>query len=698
MPITGTASPSVGTGPTASPGGLRCRVRLADGRTFSGELPSVRHRALQLGMLHADSDGLVELAAGRRRDGHLQISTRQRPDHFLSGGRKGDGDWLEALLALAERHTARREEVFIAPAVRRAPRGDKDAVARTRSLWIDVDQAGQLPALWAFLARRPCHLLVESGGSGGAHAYWKLDRPLPAAEVIEATGELVEPIERAHLRLIHHLGTDPQGKPNVADTACKDRSRVMRLAGTVNGKTGRYARILEADFRLPAYPIDELVGDLPDPTPAVSGGGARARRTVDHRDPYKRISPPEYFEKLAGIDVARGGLVSCPAPWHEDRHPSCSVGTDANAGWCCFAGETRVLTRDGAKAIHELAGTTPTILTRTGHWAQAPFRSFGNQQLQRIVLTRNTREKEILATAEHRWFVRMPQSKYGRHRTVTTSELRRGDRLVSVFPQNTPRRHRLTVSPFGVARGFTFGDGHRCRQGCRASFYGTKDQALLPFFPVSEPYFHKPTGSLVVGGLPGYFKDIPSIDELPSYLYGWLAGYFAADGDVGASDASLNCADGHVLEQVRAICTRIGIGTYGISRYERAGIDGKTSAIYRLRLIRSDLTPQFFVLPHHRAAIESRQPRYERRDWIVRNVEATDRREEVFCAVVPDTHAFALEDNILTGNCHAASCGVRGAIYDLASVLLGGPHGHELRGEAFKRARAYVADIFGDPT
>jgi hypothetical protein len=348
MPITGTASPSVGTGPAASPRGLRCRVRLADGRTFGGELPPVRHRALQLGMLHADSDGLVELAAGRRRNGHLQISTRQRPDHFLSGGRNGDGGWLGALLALAERHTARREEVFIAPAVRRAPRGDKDAVAHTRSLWIDVDQPGQLPALWEFLARRPCHLLVESGGSGGAHAYWKLDRPLPAAEVIEASGELVEPIERAHLRLIHHLGTDQQGKPNVADTACKDRSRVMRLAGTVNGKTGRHARILEADFRLAPYAIDELVGDLPNPTPIAAA--PRARRTVEHRDPYKRISPGEYFEKLAGIDVPRGGLVRCPASWHEDRHPSCSVGADANAGWCCHAGSC------GARgAIYDLA-------------------------------------------------------------------------------------------------------------------------------------------------------------------------------------------------------------------------------------------------------------------------------------------------------------------------------------------------------
>jgi hypothetical protein len=31
-------------------------------------------------------------------------------------------------------------------------------------------------------------------------------------------------------------------------------------------------------------------------------------------------------------------------------------------------------------------------------------------------------------------------------------------------------------------------------------------------------------------------------------------------------------------------------------------------------------------------------------------------------------------------------------------VLLGGPYGHDLRGEHFKRARAYVTDIFGDLT
>jgi hypothetical protein len=326
--------------------GLRCRVRLADGRVFSGPLEPERHRALQLGILHRQSDGLVELAAGVRREGRLQITTRRRPDHFLPGGGGGAGDWLRALLELAARHAERGDEVFVAPAARAVARGDKHAVSETRFLWVDVDQPDRLPALWAFLAERPCHLLVESS-AGRAHAYWKLDQPLAATCLIESTGELVEPIERAHLRLIHHLGTGADGKPNVADPACAERSRVMRLAGTRNGKTSTHARILEADLELPAYPIGQLVGDLPDPTPPAA---PRPRVSGANADPYKRISPREYFERLAGVVVPRDGLVCCPAAGHEDRNPSCSVGTDASQGWLCHAGGC------GARgAIYDLA-------------------------------------------------------------------------------------------------------------------------------------------------------------------------------------------------------------------------------------------------------------------------------------------------------------------------------------------------------
>jgi hypothetical protein len=327
--------------------GLRCRIRLADGRNFTGELPAERHRSLQIGLLHQDTDGLIEVAAGVRRDGRLQITTRRQSDHFLpGGGSRGDG-WRQAVLELAARHADRGEEVFLLPAARYTRRGDKHAVCASQWLWVDVDQPGQLHALWSLLTERPCHLLVESGGSGGVHAYWKLTQPLPATRTVAGTGVLVEPIERANLRIIHRLGVGEDGKPNVADPACAERSRVMRLAGTVNGKTGAHARIIEADLHLPPYTIGQLVGDLPDPVAAIR---RRARRAGSSDDPYKRISPPEYFAKLAGIVVPRDGLVSCPAPGHVDRNPSCSVGTSPDQGWCCHSGGC------GARgAIYDLA-------------------------------------------------------------------------------------------------------------------------------------------------------------------------------------------------------------------------------------------------------------------------------------------------------------------------------------------------------
>jgi hypothetical protein len=94
--------------------------------------------------------------------------------------------------------------------------------------------------------------------------------------------------------------------------------------------------------------VDELVGGLPHPdrTPAAP----RTHRAGGHGDPYKRIAPPEYFARLAGIDVPRGGLVSCPPPGHADRRPSCSVGVDPGSGWCCHSGSC------GARgAIYDLA-------------------------------------------------------------------------------------------------------------------------------------------------------------------------------------------------------------------------------------------------------------------------------------------------------------------------------------------------------
>ena len=317
-----------------------------------------RHREIQVAMLHRHTEGLVELTPGTRdADGRLHVDRRSRPEHYLPGGANGKRIWLPKLLEHAERIAAGeyarkgategpREEVFVGVAVRHEARGSKHAVTDSRFLWVDIDRPDRLDVLWEFLAERPCHLLIESAGSGGVHAYWELDRPLPARFADR------EPIEQANLRIIHALGED------VADANCKERSRVLRLAGTINFKTGRHARIIEANLALAPYEAAKLVGDLPDP-PNSTPVARRPDGRVDD-DPYKRLPAATYFAMIAGNQVPpRGGLVRCPA--HEDEHPSCSVSATEPV-WKCHACGAGGTIYDLASAVlggptgHELRG------------------------------------------------------------------------------------------------------------------------------------------------------------------------------------------------------------------------------------------------------------------------------------------------------------------------------------------------------
>lgn len=330
---------------------LECRVRLADGRVFAGSLPAARHRAIHIGMLHAETAGFVELTPGTRAPGEkVQINRRHRPEHFLPGGASREPRWLERLLEHAERILAgayarrrfldgAREESFLGVTGRTEPGGERERVSESRWLWVDVDDAGRLEGLYAFLAERPCHLLVESaGGSGGVHAYWRLERPLAAVRVDAQSGEVTQPIERANVRLIAHLGGDPK---------CRDRSRVMRLCGSPNHKKGDWARIISADLALAPYSLYELVGDLPDPEPEpFISHRPHASREVE--DPYKRIPAADYMARLAGRVPNRAGYVRCPAPSHPDEHPSCHVGGPNPTMWQCQSCEA-------AGSIYDLA-------------------------------------------------------------------------------------------------------------------------------------------------------------------------------------------------------------------------------------------------------------------------------------------------------------------------------------------------------
>ena len=324
-------------------------------------LPPERHQELHLRMLHCRTRGLVEIAAGRRdADGELHIYTRKHRDHFLPGGGSGDPMWLEHLLRVVSDHLEQGDEVFVGPAAHVVASANKEDIHWSEWAWLDIDGSEHLGRVEALLHRKPAKARIYSAGSGGEHLYWPLRRPLPARTVtvdgrtivnpVEVTEPTEEPgrtrlvgyrdtstsqlvtgvpavhwIEKANLRLIHSLGlTSSDGRQvYVADVKCRNRSRLMRLAGTVHGTTGEYARISYLDHRLPSYDPGVLLGDLPDPSTKRRPRRPGLRRFAP--DPYLQIPADEYFQRLARIELPARGNISCPSSTHPDVKPSCSV-------------------------------------------------------------------------------------------------------------------------------------------------------------------------------------------------------------------------------------------------------------------------------------------------------------------------------------------------------------------------------------
>jgi ribonucleoside-triphosphate reductase (thioredoxin) len=324
----------------------------------------------------------------------------------------------------------------------------------------------------------------------------------------------------------------------------------------------------------------------------------------------------------------------------------------------CLAYETEIITSEGIKQIGDLIGQTVTLLTENGKWVDAPVKSFGTQPLIKLTIQRQGIQKEIFATAEHRWFIfsKAGQDRYKRQERYT-SELRPGQRLVSIFGQGI--KGMVHPSTHGAQHGIVFGDGVRPNNGspARVMLCGQKDHELLQHFSgcrTREVPDACTDGAVEVLDLPRYFKTLPDLDESKSYLYGWLSGYFAADGSVDQSgQCTIQSSKREHLERVKDICALIGIGTgsIGYHRNNSQFVDGERR-MYALTLLRQHLTKEFFLITKHRERWMACDPEETiSRHWHVVSIEQTNRIEEVYCPVVPETHSFALADNILTGNC-----------------------------------------------
>jgi hypothetical protein len=345
-------------------------------------------------------------------------------------------------------------------------------------------------------------------------------------------------------------------------------------------------------------------------------------------------------------------------------------------GHVCLSGETEVVTRQGIRKIRDLAkeGSAELLVPlrykgsdvrkRWGKFCEVPVEYFGERELCELTLRRNQDTKIVFATAEHHWYRSYWSGKQKKQQKLETRGLRPGHRLTQL---RRARPTTTTLMPFAVAQGFVFGDGtkgsddDRHRPATLKLFHNGKDEALLTYFPGEHRVYRDDAQACafsLIKGLPRYWKKLPPIDESVSFLMSWLAGYFAADGCVtDDGHCSISSAYEEHLNFVQDVAAICGIGYGQVREYMRRGISGTGPAaeetpLYRLSLRHRDLPEWFFLRAQHAQRVQAVAATAERDPhWIVESVRATGRTESVYCAITGDAGAFALADDLMTGNC-----------------------------------------------
>ena len=311
----------------------------------------------------------------------------------------------------------------------------------------------------------------------------------------------------------------------------------------------------------------------------------------------------------------------------------------------CFSGDTKFLTKAGIKRLDECTGKTVQVLNKNHGWENAEVKCFGEQPLKELTLERYGVTKTIRVTGNHKWFVK--DKKDRKTYLVDTDHLIPDMRI----PFNTSKVWSfVNPSPFGIAHGFFIGDGDK-GEGLRANFCGDKI-SLLPYFTPAK--INGTKKEYTVTGVPKYFRELPSLNESPSYLYGWLAGYFAADGCVDQKGrCTIASTNRENLETVRNICCVLGMPVNEIrSQVRLSNLTGEYGEVFILTLSDEYLKEDFFIRPQHKERFQSNKNR-KNRSWVVKSVVDLGITEKVYCAVTENTGSFTLDNNVLTHNCFA---------------------------------------------
>lgn len=304
----------------------------------------------------------------------------------------------------------------------------------------------------------------------------------------------------------------------------------------------------------------------------------------------------------------------------------------------CFGGEVEFVTKEGIKSFNDFNDGDDVIIRGATSWKTAKVKKFGKQALKQLVITRGKRAESIRTTDNHRWILKDGTVK-------TTKELQLGDKL-KTFSKKT-NFHNLKMCPIGIQHGLVFGDGNwnENAKACAITPCGDSAEEMKSFFLGHD------TSKKEINGLPWHWKTLPKLEEVNKhYLYGFLAGWFAADGSIAENGSNVTMASSKKehLHYLRGALMRLDITSSNIVvRRELSPFDNSEKPLYRLTIDRDNLPESFFILNKHRKRFKPVQLQL---DWKVSSITSSD-EEEVWCIQEPTKEEFTLSNGVLTKNC-----------------------------------------------
>lgn len=327
--------------------------------------------------------------------------------------------------------------------------------------------------------------------------------------------------------------------------------------------------------------------------------------------------------------------------------------------------DTPVLTRDrgwvplgtleGLKEVEllssvKLYGRDHTSTAASATWVKASVSHVEYQPSKRLVFKDNAGyTSEIIASDNHRWFRR--RTVKNRWERVETSELRAGDQFPLVMPaKNAP------VSRFGAQHGFFFGDGTRSN-GELHQFGDSVDVLEHLFESACEYPKHRRDDEAVVRNCPRSWSKVPSDLSDISYVYGFLAGYFAADGCVSLTgQCEISSARKDELVEVATLFKSIGVRVKEPRLVSMTSNFSESRELWKLVIHTHDLWPAFFLKRSHLDRWQARNAPSTTKYTKLIHIEDVG-LQPVLCATVPTYEQFVVDGFVLTSNCAFISTG-----------------------------------------